>query len=86
MLGFLGRREVVGTLRLWDDGADVYSVEKNAVTQEGTLDGAEATGRLAGQLGKGLLEAWSRKPLGAESALWVVRALQGLPLRPPTKR
>lgn len=86
MLGFLGRREVVGTLRLWDHGGEVYSVEKNAVTQEGTVDGAEATGLMAGQLGKALLEAWSRKPLGAESALWVVRALQGLPLRPPTKR
>lgn len=88
MLGFLGRREVVGTLRLWDagPGAVVYEAEKSAVTQEGTLDGADATGRLAGQLGKSLLEAWTRKPLGAESALWVVRALQGLPLRPPTKR
>ncbi|TBR24549.1 hypothetical protein EPO15_03855 [bacterium] len=88
MLGFLGRREVVGTLRLWDagPGAEVYSVEKSAVTQDGTLDGADATGRLAGQLGKALFEAWSGKPLGAESALWVVRALQGLPLRPPTKR
>lgn len=88
MLGFLGRREVVATLRLWDaePGADVYSVEKSAVSQEGTLDGGDATGRLAGQLGKALLEAWTRKPMGAESALWVVRALQGLPLRPPTKR
>lgn len=88
MLGFLGRREVAGRLWLWDaeSEAEVYSAEKSAVSQEGTLDGAEATGLLMGQLGKALLEGWTGKPLGAESALWVVRSLQGLPLRPPAKR
>lgn len=86
MLGFLGRREVAGSLRLWEAGADVYASEKSVATHEGTLDGADASGRLAGQLGKALLENWTGKPLGAESALWVVRSLQGLPLRPPAKR
>jgi hypothetical protein len=88
MLGFLGRREVAGRLWLWDaeSESEVYSCEKSAVSQEGTLDGADAAGRLAGQLGKALLEGWTGKPLGAESALWVVRSLQGLPLRPPAKR
>lgn len=88
MLGFLGSREVAGTLRLWDAaaGADVYVATRSATSREGTLDGADAAGRLAGQLGKALFEAWRGKPLGAESALWVVRSLQGLPMRPPPKR
>lgn len=87
MLGFLGSREVAGTLRLWDAsaGADIYVSTRTAASREGTLDGADAAGRLAGQLGKALFEAWRGKPLGPESALWVVRSLQGLPLRPPKR-
>ena len=88
MLGFLGRREVAGRLWVWDAaaGAEVYSAEESAVSQDGTLDGGDAGGRFAGQLGKALLEGWLGKPLAAESALWVMRSLQGLPMRPPAKR
>lgn len=86
-LGFLGRREVAGRLSVWDaeTESEVYSAERSAVSQEGTLDGGDAGSRLLGQLGKALLEGWMGKPLGAESALWVVRCLQGLPLRPPAR-
>lgn len=84
MLGFLGRREVAGRLWVWDAAAEAetYAAEKSAVSQDGTADGAEASARLAEQLGKALLEAWRGRPLAAESTLWVVRSLSGLPLRP----
>lgn len=87
MLGFLGRREVAGRLWVWDAaaGAEVFASHKSVLSQEGTLDGGAAAGRLMGQMGKGLLENWTGKPLGAESALWVVRIVQGLPLRPPRR-
>ncbi|TPW19522.1 MAG: hypothetical protein FD126_2604, partial [Elusimicrobia bacterium] len=32
------------------------------------------------------LEGWLGNPLGAESALWVMRSLRGLPMRPAAKR
>lgn len=87
-LGFFGRREVEGSLRLWDAsaGGEVYAAERAVVNQDGTIDGGDAAARLAGQLGKSLLENWLRKPLGTESALWVSRVLQSLPMRPPAKR
>lgn len=87
-LGFSGRREVEGSLRLWDAaaGSEVYRAERSVANHDGTSDAGEAAARLAGQLGKSLLENWLRKPLGAESAVWVSRVLQGLPMRPPAKR
>lgn len=88
MLGFIGRREVSGDFRFWDAdaGRDLYAATATAVTLDGTLDGGKAAGRFLGQLGVALLENWTGKPLGPESALWVVRSLRGIPLRPKQER
>ena len=87
MLGALGRRTVAGTIRIWDAGAgtDAYSSEKKVETVE-TAGPDDAAGRFSAQLGKALVENLRGKPLAEESSLWVERVLQGLPLRPPTRR
>ncbi|MBI5596970.1 MAG: DUF799 family lipoprotein [Elusimicrobia bacterium] len=87
MLGSIGRRLVAGTLRVWDAAsrADAHLSEKKAETTE-VAGPNDAGARFSAQLGKALVENLRGKPLAEESASWVERVLQGLPLRPPPRR
>ncbi len=85
MLGVYGRREVSGNLRLWDKTeGEILSVSPDVVREE-TAKGDRAAANFFGELASALFEGMLRKPLGAESARFLLRGLQGLPLKPPAR-
>jgi len=75
---------VAGELSIWDAAKKrrTWKGDEPAVTEQAARGADEAAARFGGQLLRGLGERILRRPLGAESALFIRRNLETFPLRP----